>query len=315
MNKLIILYKWTGFPSLCLVLILTVVGVVKTPQFLSESFFTGFFGSFVPFILVAIGQAIVLLGKGIDISMGANLSLINVSIIHFLALGWDLIPASLIGIGIGMCIGVINGVVISFLRVSPLLVTLATSSVAGGLALWIQPYPGGSAPASFVNWYQQAYLGIPAPLFFVIFSLLLWTFIRVTPLGIKLYAVGGDPKKAYTTGINIARIRFFTYIFSALMAGMGAIAITGSMGSGDPLVGNSIILNSLAACVIGGISLKGGDGSVLGTVFGALFLGLVFTTVLSMQVSPFYQTLLSGLIVLISIMGAASIKHRKRKSV
>lgn len=313
MIKLSKFTRWSAFPALILLLILTGIEVALTPYFLSESYLSGFFGAFVPTMVVSIGQAAVLIGGGIDLSLGATLSLVNVTIIVLLGHGWNPALAFLAGIGLGLAFGVINGVVIGFLRVNPLLTTLATSSMAAGLALWIKPSPGGKAPYGLIMWYQQNYFSIPTPLIFVLAVFLLWLLFRMSPAGTQLYAVGSSMQKAYMSGVRVVWLRFFTYVFSSFAAAVAAIAMTAALGSGNPFVGLSLTLNSVAACVIGGIALAGGIGDVLGAVFGATFLSLVFTTVLSARVSPYYQSLLSGLIILVSLV-LTSYAKRKRET-
>lgn len=303
--------RWSAFPSFLLLLIITVIEAAMTPYFLSESYLSGFFGAFVPTMVVSIGQAAVLIGGGIDLSIGATLSLVNVTTIVLLGHGWNPMLAFLTASSLGLAFGVVNGFVISFLRVNPLMTTLATSSMAAGMALWIKPSPGGKAPYGLIMWYQQDFFSIPTPLIFVLIVFLLWLLFRMSPAGTQLYAVGNSMQKAYMSGVRVVWLRFFSYVFSSFSAAVAAIATTAALGSGNPFVGLSLTLNSVAACVIGGIALVGGIGDVLGAVFGAAFLSLVFITVLSARVSPYYQSLLSGLIILVSIV-LTSYFRRKR---
>ncbi|MBH8605481.1 ABC transporter permease [Thermoactinomyces sp. CICC 10522] len=302
--------KWSSFPVLVLLIVMAVINSIITPGFLSLSSLSGFFGSYAPLVCVAIGSAVVLFGGGIDISLGAIVSLVNVVLITLVGKGFDMFSASVIALLVAVAMGALNGFVIGFLRVNPLLITFSTSSVAAGLALWVMPTPGGQASMNFITWYNGNWFGIPTPIYFIVFVWLLWYLLSQTPIGIWLYAMGRDERKAFVSAISVSWLQFFTYVFAAFVTGIGAIALTGSIGSGDPLVGLPISLNAIAACVIGGISLMGGSGDSLGAIFGALFLGLVSTTVLAVHIPPFYQDLVSGVIVLFGIIGSISLLRK-----
>lgn len=302
--------KWSPFPVLVLLIVMVVINVIVTPNFLSMTAISSFLATYAPLICAAIGSAVVLFGGGIDISLGAIVSLVNVVLITLLGKGYDMVSATLIALGVAVGIGIINGFIIGFLRVNPLLTTFSTSSIAGGLALWIMPVPEGQADMDFIVWYNGEWMGIPNSVFLILFVWLLWFLLKMTPFGDWIYAIGRDEQKAFASAIPVAWLKLFSYVFAAFVTGVGAVALTGSIGSGDPLVGLPISLNAIAACVIGGISLLGGSGDSLGAVFGAIFLGLVSTTVLAIQVPPFYQDLVSGLIILMGIVGSVSLAKK-----
>lgn len=302
--------RWSPFPVFVLLIVMVIINVIVTPNFLTMTSISGFFASYAPLICAAIGAAVVLFGGGIDISLGAIISLVNVVLITLLEKGYDMISASLIALAVAIGVGALNGLVIGFLRVNPLLTTFSTSSIAGGLALWIMPSPDGQATMDFIMWYNGDWFGIPSPIFFILVVWLLWWILKKTPIGDWIFSMGRDEQKAFASAIPVSWLKFFSYVFAAFVTGLGAIALTGSIGSGDPLVGLPISLNAIAACVIGGISLMGGSGDTLGAVFGAIFLGLVSTTVLAIQVPPFYQDLVSGVIILIGIVGSVSLAKK-----
>jgi ribose transport system permease protein len=304
------IFKWSPFPVLVLLLVMVVINSIITSSFLSLTSLSGFFSSYAPLVCVALGSAVVLFGGGIDISLGAIISLVNVVLITLVGKGYDMFSASLIALVTAVAVGVFNGFVIGFLRVNPLLTTFSTASIAAGFALWIMPSPGGQASMDFITWYNGDWFGIPTSIYFIGFVWLLWFLLKQTPIGIWLYALGKNERKAFVSAVSVSWLKLFTYVFAAFVTGIGAIALSGSIGSGDPLVGLPISLNAIAACVIGGISLMGGSGNVLGAIFGALFLGLVSTTVLAVQVSPFNQDLVSGMIILFGIVGSVSLARK-----
>jgi ribose transport system permease protein len=308
------LLSWTSFPSLALIIVLALIDSFLIPHFFHLSYISSFFTSYAPLIIVAMAQTIVLLGRGIDLSVGGTISLVNVIIVTLVGHGWSFASAVTVAILAGVGIGVLNGVVIGFLRVTPLLATLATTSVAAGAALWIMPFPSGSVPTEYVMWYQSNVLGfLPAPLIFVILAILIWLVWKVTPAGLQLYAMGRDMHKTYVSGVPVVWIQFFTYFSSGLISAIAAVALTGNTGAGDPLLGETYTLFSVAAAVIGGVSLMGGSGDVFGAIFGSIFLGLAFSLVFAIQIPSFYQDLTSGVIVLLGIIGAALMKKGKWK--
>ncbi|MBX5435747.1 MAG: ABC transporter permease [Alicyclobacillaceae bacterium] len=313
MNTRFSLKRFQALPSLLLVLLFVVIDAFLIPHFLSDAYASSFFTSYTPLILLTIAETVVLIGGGIDISIGSIVSLVNVTWVTLGGAGWGFWSSLVVSLLAGLAIGVLNGAVVAWLRVSPLLVTLATSSIAGGLALWIMPYPGGSASANLVTWYQATFAGIPAPLLFVVIAYLLWLGWALTPWGLRLFAMGNHMHKTYVSGVPVASIQFATYVFSALVAGIAAIAVTANTGAGDPTIGATYTLYAIAAAVIGGVSLNGGVGTAAGAIFGSIFLGLAFSTVYAANMPSFYQDLTSGAIVLCGIIFASLTKLRRRR--
>ncbi|MDQ0217721.1 ABC transporter permease [Peribacillus cavernae] len=307
------LLNWSSFPSLVLIIALSVINSFLIPHFFSMSYISSFLTSYTPLIIVAMAQTFVLLGRGIDLSVGGIISLVNVIVVTLFGQGWSFPSAIAVGILAGIIIGVLNGIVIGFLRVTPLLATLATTSVAAGAALWIMPFPGGSVPIEYVMWYQSNVIGfLPTPLLFIIISILIWFIWKATPAGLQLYSMGRDIQKTYVSGVPVVWIQFYTYVSSGFISAIAAIALTGNTGAGDPLVGNTYTLFAVAAAVIGSVSLMGGSGDIFGAIFGAVFLGLAFSLIYAIQIPSTYQDLTSGVIVLLGIIGASLMKKRKR---
>jgi len=306
--------NWTSFPSLVLIIVLAIVNSFFVHKFFSLNYASSFLTSYTPLIICAMAQTIVLLGRGIDLSIGSVVSLVNVTVVTLVGMGWSLPLAMLVGVLTGMAVGILNGFVIGILRVTPLLATLATSSIAAGAALWIMPYPGGSVSIDYVLWYQSLIFGfIPAPLIFIVVALLIWFLWRYTPAGLQLYAMGKDIHKTYVSGVPVHRTQFFIYMTSGILSGIAAIALTGNTGAGDPLIGESYTLHAVAASVIGGVSLMGGSGDTYGSIFGSIFLGLAFQLVFVLHFPSYYQDLASGVIVLVGIIGASLMKLRSSR--
>lgn len=305
--------KWSPFPALVLLIVFIIISVINTNDFFGGGFLIGFFDANIPLICVAIGVGVVLIGGGIDISLGSIVSLVNVVIVTLIGKGMSLGLAIGAGLLVGTLAGFINGLIVSYLRITPLLTTFATSSVYLGLALWILPSPGGMVPIDFVMWYIGSLGGIPTALIFLLIGILLWLLLKNTKAGVWIYAVGENGMKSYLSAVPVDGVNAFVYTFAGFMSALGAVALTANIGAGDPLVGSTFSMMAIASCVIGGISLAGGIGDVIGAIFGAMFLGLVTNTVLSAVSNPFYQNFFSGLILLLGVIGSVLVNSLIKK--
>ena len=300
----------TAFPVLILILVFLAINVILSPGMINENFILVFFTSNSTLICVTIGTAIVIMGGGIDISLGALVSLVNVVLTQLVANGMSLFPAIIVALLVAVAGGVLNGSIIAFLRISPMLATFASLSIFTGLALWVMPLPGGSMPKAFRSFYTGTFLGIPVAFLFILVILFATWIIYKSPLGIKIKSVGWNAEKSYISGIRVDRVQFFTYVFAGIVTGIGAIGLTANIGAGDPSVGASISMSAIASCVIGGVALSGGRGNTVGAALGSLFLALLVNTVLSAQIPAFYQDLVSGGILLLGMVVAAVIANK-----
>ncbi len=300
-------------PALLLFILFIVINSIITPDFLGYNSLETLVATYAPVVLMAIGETIVLIGGGIDISLGSIVSLVNVLLVALYANHWPFSVAIICAVLAGTCVGVLNGLVIARFNVTPLLATFATSSMALGLALWILPTPGGTVPAEFATWYGDSYGFIPVPFLFIVGGYVFWLIWALTPWGELLYAAGKNEWRAFASGAPVRGVKFFSYVSAALLTSIGAVALTANIVSGDPNIGTSDTLNAIAAAVIGGVSLMGGVGEAAGPIFGALFLGLIVTTVLGAQVPAFYQDLISGSIILASIVLTTLVKRRSTR--
>ena len=311
------LVKARPFPGMILVIAFFVWDMLFVKGFTRPSSLRYFTNIMVPLACLSMGMTVTIISGGIDLSVGALVCVVNCTMVVLLEQGMPLAAAITIGILIGAGVGLINGLIIAFLRISPLLVTYAMQIICSGLALLIRPIASGTGDPAYIKWYSRTQvLGIPISLIvFVIVPLILWYVIKMTPIGPQLYAVGINEKKAFETGINTRKILVFAYTFSGLMAGIGAIAFSGNIVGGDPKAGLSFTMNAVAAAVVGGASLSGGEGDPIGGVFGALFINLATYAVLGANVSTYFEELASGLIILVGVIGMMLynlLKSRKR---
>lgn len=302
MSKLKKIFTWSAFPSLLLLIIFLFIYSLFTGG-LTKSFFDSFLTTNAGAICVAIGVSATILIAGTDISLGSIVSLVNVVVVVLVGKGVPVTAAAIIGLLTAVVCGMLNGFIIGVMRVNPLLTTYATSIAIGGIALWILPYPGGAIPLSFGKWYTGKLFGIlPTPLYLITAIIVLWIIIIKTPSGIKLYALGRDVKKAYASGINVTGMRFFIHTFAGLAAGIAGICLTANTCAGSPTIGATMSMSSIAAAVIGGVSLNGGKGSIWGGVFGAAFLSILISIVVAANLSSYVQSFIQGLILLVGVV-------------
>ena len=209
-------------------------------------------------------------------------------------------------------VGAVNGLLISLLRLQPFLVTLATWSILNGAAMLVLPTDGGSIPGWWVNFSYDTFLGLANPVWMLIALVLFWYWFRATRLGITIQATGSSEKSAFLSGVSVTRINIITYGLSGFFAAGAALYLTTQTSAGSPTIGKDYILPSVAAAVIGGVSLFGGRGHLLGTIIGAFILTLIGNLVFVLRVSSHWQPVLSGAILLIAVL-AGSIAEKSAK--
>jgi ribose transport system permease protein len=260
--------------------------------------------------LTAIGQTIVILSGGFDLSAGAVLSLVNV----VLATTMDptdfeasVVLWTAVGIGIGMLVGAFNGFFIAFLRLQPIVVTLSTMFIIQGVTLLIQDKPGGFVSPSLGAFYLGDLIPnwVPMPIALLFAVGLFWLWLKRTRFGTALYAVGSDPNAAAAAGLRVTWMRFGVYVVAGGFYGLGGVFISAQTGSGDPLVGNPLLLSIFAAVVVGGTRLGGGRGGPIGSIFGAYILMIVVNILLVLNVSAYYSSIAEGLILLLAVLAGS----------
>lgn len=265
-------------------------------------------------MLAATGQTIVLLRGGIDLSIGGMISLGTViAATQFGETPGSVAFWSLAILAIGLAVGALNGLMISLLRLQPFLVTLATWSILNGIAMIILPTDGGSVPGWWVSFGYMQFLGLASPVWLLLLLLVFWTWFRATRLGVAIKAAGSNEKSAFLSGVSITRINVATYGLSGLFAAGAALFLTTQIGAGSPTIGKDYILPSVAAAVIGGVSLFGGRGHLGGTLIGALILTLIGNLVFVLKVSSYWQPVASGVILLLSVL-ASSIAEKAARA-
>ena len=274
-----------------------------------------------PLCFAACAQSIVIISGGIDLSVGSMMSLANVvSAKYMLHMSFD--EAILFSIAIvagAALVGALTGLTIVVTRVADIIVTLAMLFVLGGLALAVLQVPGGGAPVRYqglVSVDTVLTQWFPAAILILLGSVaLMWFTVRRTRAGLALYAIGSNRPAAYLAGVDVKRSRILAYAYSGAFAALGGLAFTAASGLGDPNAGSIYTLNSVAAAVLGGVSLLGGVGGVIGPIAAAFVLTLVKTLMILRGVDQNYAQVIQGtLIVFVVMIGGLAIRQKGKGS-
>ena len=254
---------------------------------------------------LAVGESFVILTGGIDLSVGALAALAGVfSAWLFVSKGIALGPALLLTVALCAVVGLLHGWFITRLNVPPFVITLVTYTAARGAAEAItQSVPVSISGNGYLDLSRTNLLSVPLPaVIFLAVALIGWFVLERTYVGRQIYAVGGNKEAARLAGINTSRRIVTTYVVSAVLAGVVGILITARLGVGDPSVATGYELDAIAAAVIGGVSLFGGQGRVVGIAAGAVLLVLINNGLIVLNVSPYYQQIVLGAVLFIAIV-------------
>lgn len=253
---------------------------------------------------VALGMTLVIISGGIDLSVGPTAALSAVLTATMITSGVSMPVAFAGGLVTGLICGFVNGALIAWAGLQPFIVTLGTLSLYRALALiFTNGIPVLGLPTSFRGLFNGSVGPLPVPVVIVAFvSFVAWFVLRKTPLGEYILAVGGNEEAARIAGVPIARTKIVTYMISGALAFLAAMILIGRLGAAEPVLGNLWELDAIAAAAIGGASLMGGKGSVVGTLLGAIVLGEMRNGLTLLNVQAFYQLLATGLIIIVAML-------------
>jgi ribose transport system permease protein len=260
-----------------------------------------------PLAFAAAAQTVVVISGGIDLSVGSAMAVANVlaaSTMEKVSFGQSLLLAVAVLIA-GAAIGALNGLIVIISRIPDVVATLTTGFIWGGVALVIMEKPGGGAPPEFLNLGTGTLFTawLPNALLLLVLAVsAIWIPLRQSKLGLQLYAVGSDRIAAFRSGVNINRTRFAAYIFSGLFSAVGGLGLTMTTGIGAPLAGVYYTLSGLAAVVVGGVSLAGGRGGMLGPAMAAFVLTLVPTDLIFLNIDPNFGQVIQGTLIVVIVM-------------
>lgn len=253
---------------------------------------------------IALGMTFVIISGGIDLSVGPAAA-VSAIVGATLMIAGVPIPLAVMGaIATGMACGLFNGTLVAVAGLQPFIVTLGALSLYRALALI---FTGGNPifgiPPEFRQAINGLVLGVPVPVIIVaVIATVLWVVLNRSPLGEYILAVGGNQEAARIAGVPVARTRITVYVLSGGLAAVAGLILTGRLGAADPTMGNLWELDAIAAAAIGGASLMGGKGSVVGTLMGAVILGGLRNGLTLMNVQAFYQLLATGIIILVAML-------------
>ena len=265
-------------------------------------------------VLVSMGQMLALVTGGFDLSVGTAIAL--TSVVSAMGMVWlsgifpdaiwlAILLGACLGFGAALMVGLVNGIGVAYFDVSPFIMTLGVSSVGAGFALFLTGgVPVSGLPFAFADTFGFGRLwGIPVPVIIaVICIIIMWVLMARTRLGTQIYAVGGNIKAAHLSAINTKRTLLLAYMICALIASLTGLLLTARVESGEANLGGSIALESIAACVIAGVSLRGGIGRVENVVLGAFFIVLVQNGMNLAQVSSYMQMVLLGALLILAVI-------------
>lgn len=262
-----------------------------------------------PLATLGLGQGLVILTAGVDLSVGGVLSLgTALAATHFKGTGTTVMWGAAI-LAIGAAAGSINGALVGRLRLQPFIVTLATWSIFDGIALEVLPTQGGSVPSAFANWINGATVGVPNAAWALIVMAAAWLWFKQTPTARKIYALGSDNEGARMAGVHRTATLIATYAICGLCAAVAALFYSMLTASGDPTAGDGLILPAVAAVVIGGTSLFGGQGGFIGTIAGALTLTLLGDVIFVFNLPSYWTVFTDGFLLVLAVLVGGGLRE------
>lgn len=290
---------------------------IASPNFLTWNNVSGILLSTAVIGILALGTTFVIITGGIDLSLGTGMALCSVMTGVFITnMGLPIFVGVIGGIATGILMGLVNGVNITFLRLPPFIATLAMMMIAGGLALVISGvapiYFSGSAPD-----FKQIALGTLIPglpnavLITLVLAVVAYLVLSKTLLGRYTFAIGSNEEATRLSGVNTRRWTIFVYMFAGAFTGIAGVIIASRLDSAQPQIGTGYELQAIAAVIIGGTSLLGGRGSILGTVIGALIMSVLVNGLRIMSIQSEWQNIVVGIVILIAVF-FDSLRNRAR---
>lgn len=307
------------FPLILLIVVVTITYFLQPLMFQKVRQLNSNIRTMIPLMFLAVGQALVIINGSIDLSIGPLMSMVAAVMVT------NLMPEStvsqyvlIIGLGLltGILAGGLNGILVSRVRLPAFITTYATGYIFSGIALTLLPRPGGHVPDVVAKIYRAAIpLNIPMGVWLAVITLIIWGIVRLTRYCTYLYAIGGDPKAAYTTGVPVIKNRILTFMVVGGLAAIAAIFLTLITGSSDSRVGDPMTLDSVVAVVLGGTAMSGGIGGIAGSIFGVFVLGFIRNVVSFLRINSWFQTLVDASIVLLAISAPGIISLFKKKAI
>nr|WP_263705614.1 ribose ABC transporter permease [Shouchella tritolerans] len=304
-NKRVKALTATLGPFIGLFLIILIISILN-PGFLSAPNLLNVLRQVSINALIAFGMTFVILTGGIDLSVGAILAFSGAVTATLLSSGMDPVLAILIGLLVGAALGAINGIIIAKGKVAPFIATLATMTIYRGATLMFtdgRPVSNLGDSTLFQMLGGGYFFGIPMPAITMMISfVVLYLILKKTTFGRRVYAVGGNEEASILSGIKVDRIKIYVYSLTGFLAAIAGVILTSRLNSAQPTAGTMYELDAIAAVVLGGTSLTGGKGWIVGTLIGALIIGVLNNGLNLLGVSSFFQQVVKGSVILLAVL-------------
>ncbi len=257
--------------------------------------------------ILALGMTYVIITAGIDLSVGSIMAFSACMAASFSTTFGTIIPlpyALMIGIVIGILVGCVNGYLVSYLNINPFIATLGTQTAVRGLTLvYTAGRPVNALTDQYVSIGKSFFLGLPIPvIIFLVLAAIAWFILSKTKYGRYLYAIGGNENAALVSGLKVKRLKFSTYVINGAIAAVAGIVLSARVAVGSPTSGESYDLLAITAVVIGGTSNMGGSGGIISTILGVLIIGVLNNGMDLMNVSGYYQKVVTGIVILFAVI-------------
>lgn len=300
-----------------LALVLGLWRISQLPEFGAYEARTFILG-ILPIALLSMGQAVIIIGGGINLAIGAEAVLINCLSAKYM-LGTSFTTSALLAVFfvlVAMGIGALTGWIISTSGIADIVVTLATSFLLVGIAMFVMPNPGGGVNQGFADLIAGKDSNFIPPLIWLILPLLIiWIPLYRSRLGIAMYSIGSNKDSAFLSGVNVKRTRIKLYAVGGLFAGLSGIVLTGITLSASPFanISNTATLNSVAGAVLGGVALAGGVGGLVGPALAALILYFIPNILLAYGIDPAYSQIITGALTIFVVLLGGLLRQRTGK--
>ena len=312
-NRDFLLHYGRQFGTLFGLIILSLILWILTPYFLTVSNLLNIAQQTSINAIIAVGMTFVIITAGIDLSVGSILAFSGVVFASVLQAKFPLLMAIFIGLSVGLLCGLVNGFLITLGKLPPFISTLGMMSVARGAALLFSGgRPISGFPEDFRLLATGEFLHIPTPVIVMILVYIIAHFVLTrTKLGRYTYAIGGNEEAALLSGVNVKFYKTAVYGLCGALSGLAAIILTARLNSAQPIAGIMYELDAIAATVIGGTSLMGGEGRVIGTLIGALIMGVLRNGLNLLGVSSFIQQIVIGSVIIIAVLVDMALKKQR----
>lgn len=303
-----------ALPAYVILIAIVVVVALISPSFRKVGNIRNIIAQCSVLAVVAIAQTNVLLIGGIDMSVSSVISFSTIMVAMFSAdSGLGLAGSIVLAVAVGALTGLVNGIGVVRFKIPAMIITISTQAFLKGICLILMPSSGGKVNTEFAAFLKTkiGVFNVSALIALVLFALF-FVMYHYTRFGRSIYAVGNNELSAAQSGINAPRTIVLTYVISGVVAAMAGVILSARIATGNPLVGDSYAMDSVAAAVVGGVSMNGGVGSVIGALAGAVIMSLINNVINNMGISPYYQYITKGLVLVVSLM-IFQMKRRKRK--